>query len=118
VKLLQQIDLSHLVLQGSDIFMKRTSIKKRLILELIENLVLNFPELDKACRLSHSTSCMKCFLTVSSFPLNRLRLQKLTHFLVIHQEEALKVYNQALKQLETEGKIEILNGYITISKLS
>jgi len=108
----------HLVLQGSEyLYEKEVLLKKRLILELLENLVLNFPELEQSMQIKPQYFMYEVLSNrIRVFPLIAYDLQKLTHFLVIHEEEALKVYNQALKQLETEGKIEILNGYITISK--
>ena len=59
----------YLALYGNDyLHEKEVALKKRLILELLENLVVNFPELAHSHhKLNHSISCMKCFLIASEF---------------------------------------------------
>ncbi len=96
---------------------KKSQLKKRLILELLENLVVNFPELAQSIQIKPQYFMYEVLSNrIRVFPLIAYDLQKLTNYLVTNEEEALKGYNQALKQLEAEKKIEISNGYITISK--
>jgi tRNA A-37 threonylcarbamoyl transferase component Bud32 len=108
----------HLALQESEyLYEKEVLLKKRLILELLENLVVNFPELAQSIQIKPQYFMYEVLSNrIRVFPLIAYDLQKLTHFLAINEEEALKGYNQALKQLETEEKIKISNGYIIISK--
>ena len=108
----------YLVLQGSEYLIeKEVLLKKRLILELLENLVVNFPELAQSIQIRPQYFMYEVLSNrIRVFPLIAYDLQKLTSFLVVNEEEALKGYNQALKQLELEEKIKISNGYVIISK--
>ncbi len=108
----------YLVLQGSEYLIeKEVLLKKRLILELLENLVVNFPELAQSIQIRPQYFMYEMLSNrIRVFPLIAYDLQKLTSFLVVNEEEALKGYNQALKQLELEEKIKISNGFVIISK--
>ena len=108
----------YLILQGSEYLIeKEVLLKKRLILELLENLVVNFPELAQSIQIKPQYFMYEVLSNrIRVFPLIAYDLQKLTSFLVVNEEEALKGYNQALKQLELEEKIKISNGYVIISK--
>ncbi len=109
----------YIVLQGSEYLNeKEVLLKKRLILELLENLVVNFPELAQSIQIKPQYFMYEVLSNrIRVFPLIAYDLQKLTSFLAVDEEEALKGYNQALKQLEVEEKIKISNGYVTISKI-
>jgi tRNA A-37 threonylcarbamoyl transferase component Bud32 len=108
----------YLVIQGSEYLNeKEVLLKKRLILELLENLVVNFPELAQSIQIKSQYFMYEVLSNRTRvFPLIAYDIQKLTSFLAVDEEEALKGYNQALKQLEVEEKINISNGYVTISK--
>ncbi len=96
---------------------KEVALKKRLIVELLENLVVNFPELAESIQIKPQYFMYEIFSNRTRvFPLIAYDLAKLTSCLLQDEEEALKGYNQALKQLEAEEKIVSVNGYITISK--
>ena len=96
---------------------KEVELKKRLIVELLENLVVNFPELVQSILIKPQYFMYEVFSNRTRvFPLIAYDLAKLTSCLLQDEEEALEGYNQALKQLEAEEKIATLNGYITISK--
>ncbi len=107
----------YLAFQGIDyLYEKEVLLKKRLILELLENLVVNFPELAQSIQIKPQYFMYEVFSNrIRVFPLIAYDLQKLTSCLVINEEEALKGYNQALKQLGEEEKIKFINGYVTIS---
>ena len=96
---------------------KEVALKKRLIVELLENLVVNFPELAQNIQIKPQYFMYEIFSNRTRiFPLIAYDLAKLASCLLQDEEEALKGYNQALKQLEAEEKIISVNGYITISK--
>jgi Kae1-associated kinase Bud32 len=96
---------------------KEIALKKRLILELLENLVVNFPELTNRLQIKPQYFMYEVFSNrIRVFPLIAYDLTNLTKFLQENEEQALSSYNQALKQLEAEEKISNTNGYITISK--
>ncbi len=108
----------YLALYG-DVYLgeKEVELKKRLILELIENLVVNFPELAHRMQILPQYFMCEVFSNrIRVFPLIAYDVTNLTSYLVKNEEQSLKIYNQALKQLEAEEKISITNGHITISK--
>ena len=94
-------------------------LKKRLILELLENLVLNFPE------LSHHLHIKPKYFMYEVM-LNRVRIfpplaYGLSNFMtdVAHRKEGEVVfrgYMEALRQLEKEKKIMFSDGYVRIPK--
>ena len=108
----------HLVLQGNDyLHEKEVALKKRLILELLENLVVNFPELANTIQIKPEYFMYEVFSNrIRVFPLIAYDLANLKTCLSQNEKEALSNYNTALKQLAEEEKITISNGYITITK--
>jgi tRNA A-37 threonylcarbamoyl transferase component Bud32 len=108
----------HLSLFGNDyLYEKEISLKKRLILELVENLVVNFPELAHRIQIKPQYFMYEVFSNrIRIFPLIAYDLVNLTTYLLQNEDEALNNYNYALKQLEAEEKISISNDTITISK--
>ena len=105
---LQEIDYLH---------EKEIVLKKRLIVELLENLVVNFPELAHRIKIKPQYFMYEVFSNrIRVFPLIAYDLANLMNCLKKNEAQTLGVYNQALKQLEEEGKIIDSNGYITISK--
>ncbi len=108
----------HLALYGNDyLHEKEVALKKRLILELLENLVVNFPELSHRIQIKPQYFMYEVFSNrIRVFPLIAYDLTNLTSYLQQNEEQALSSYNEALKQLEAEEKISSSNGYVTISK--
>jgi Kae1-associated kinase Bud32 len=105
-------------LQGSDYLHEREiALKKRLILEAIENLALSYPELASHLQIRPQYFIYEVILNrVRVFPLLAYELTNLLNGTKLKNEsEALTSYNEALKQLETEKKINLKNDYVTIS---
>jgi tRNA A-37 threonylcarbamoyl transferase component Bud32 len=108
----------HLALYGNDYLHEReVTLKKRLILELLENLVVNFPELAYRIQIKPQYFMYEVFSNrIRVFPLIAYDIVNLTSCLLQNEEQALSSYNEALKQLEAEEKISNSNDYVTISK--
>jgi Kae1-associated kinase Bud32 len=108
----------HLPLQGNDYLReKEVALKKRLILELLENLVVNFPELANTIQIKPEYFMYEVFSNrIRVFPLIAYDLANLKTCLSQNEKESLSNYNVALKLLAEEEKITISNGYITITK--
>jgi Kae1-associated kinase Bud32 len=108
----------HLPLEGNDyLHEKEVALKKRLILELLENLVVNFPELANTIQIKPEYFMYEVFSNrIRVFPLIAYDLANLKTCLSQNEKEALSSYNNALKQLAEEEKITISNGYITVTK--
>jgi len=51
---------------------KEVALKKRLIVELLENLVVNFPELAQNIQIKPQYFMYEIFLIEPEFPINRL----------------------------------------------
>jgi Kae1-associated kinase Bud32 len=108
----------HSTLFGEDYLHKKEALlKKRLILELLENLASSFPELAHRIQIEPQYFLYEVLL-------NRIRLSPLLAYVVsnlmngvlLNEAAFLKSYNEALQQLEAEGKIYFLNDYVKISK--
>ena len=108
----------HLTLQGNEYLQeKEVSLKKRLILELLENLVVNFPEIVQRIQIQPQYFMYEVFSNrIRVFPLIAYDLANLTSCLLQNEEQSLSTYNIALKRLEAEEKISFSNGFITITK--
>jgi Kae1-associated kinase Bud32 len=108
----------HLTLQGNDYLQeKEVGLKKRLILELLENLVVNFPEIAQRIQIKPQYFMYEVFSNrIRVFPLIAYDLANLTSCLLQNEKQSLNTYNFALKKLEAEDKISRSNGYITITK--
>jgi Kae1-associated kinase Bud32 len=108
----------HTALYGNDYLHEReVALKKRLILELLENLVLNFPELAHRIQIKPQYFMYEVFSNrIRVFPLIAYDVSNLMSCLMQDEPQALSSYNEALKQLEAEEKISSSNGYLTISK--
>jgi Kae1-associated kinase Bud32 len=105
-------------LYGNDyLHEKELALKKRLILELLENLVLNFPELAHRIQIKPQYFMYEVFSSrIRIFPLLAYDLANLTSRLLQNEDQALSIYNEAVKLLATEGKVSLTNGYVTISE--
>ena len=108
----------YLPLQGKRYLQeKEVELKKRLILELLENLTVNFPELVHRFQTKPQYFMYEVFSNrIRIFPLIAYDLANLMNYLQENEEYALSGYNEALKQIEAEEKIVFSNGYITISE--
>jgi len=108
----------YLPLFGNDyLHEKEVILKKRLILELLENLVVNFPELVQSIQIKPQYFMYEVFSNrIRVFPLIAYDVANLISCLLQNEEKAMTSYNEVLKQLEIEDKINSQNGYLTITK--
>ncbi len=108
----------YLALLGHDYLRKNeVALKKRLTLELLENLVVNFPELALRIQIKPQYFMYEIFANrIRVFPLLAYDMANLTSCLYENEAESLSSYNEVLKQLEAEQKISYSNGYVFISK--
>ena len=108
----------HCPLYGEDFLQsKEVALKKRLILELLQNLALSFPELTERFQIKPQYFMYEVLLNrIRVFPLLAYDAADLVNGVTLNEAENLVSYNQALKQLEAEGKIYFLNDYVKMSK--
>ncbi len=108
----------YLPLYGNEyLHKKELALKKRLILELLENLVLNFPEMADQIQIKPQYFMYEVFSSrVRVFPLLAYDLANLTSCLLKNETQSLSTYIEALKLLAAEGKVSLMNGYVTISQ--
>jgi Kae1-associated kinase Bud32 len=108
----------YLPLQGKGYLQEReVELKKRLILELLENLVANFTELAHRIQIKPQYFMYEVFSNrIRIFPLIAYDLANLIRCLQENEEQALSGYREALKQLEAEEKIATSNDYVTITE--
>ncbi len=106
------------VIRGKEyLHKKEIELKKRLVLELLENLALNFPELSNRIQIKPQYFLYEVFLNrIRVFPLLAYDLAGLMGCLEQNEEQELISYNEALLQLEAEGKISFFEGYVNISQ--
>jgi tRNA A-37 threonylcarbamoyl transferase component Bud32 len=94
-------------------------LKKRLVLELLENLVLGFPELSYELYIKPEYFLYETMLSRARlFP---PMLDSLLNFMRVDVKEknvvcSLNGYLKALKELEAENKVYFSDGYVKISK--
>jgi len=98
---------------------QEAKLKKRLIIELLTNLVLDFPE------LSYDL-CIKPEYFMYETMLSRVRLfPPMAHSLLVFMQDsvrkenvrrALDAYSEALKELQKEKSVIISDGYVKISE--
>ena len=109
----------HRSLLGEDYLHKHEILlKKRLILELIANLSLSFPELSYNLRIKPEYFMYEVLLSrVRVFPPLAYGLSNFfgSHAKKKDVESVLKGYMEAIEQLEKEEKLKLSNGYVTIS---
>jgi Kae1-associated kinase Bud32 len=103
---------------GDDYLHKQeVALKKRLILELLENLTINFPELASRMQIKPQYFLYEMLLNrVRVFPLLAYDASKVIAGITVNEEESLGSYNEALGELEAEGQIAFSDGYVMISK--
>ncbi len=91
-------------------------LKRRLILESLENLVFNFPELANIIKIDPRYFLYEVVSNrVRVFPLLNYDLNDLTHSITQTEEQSLKTYRIALKQLQDTQTVEFKNNYVTIT---
>jgi tRNA A-37 threonylcarbamoyl transferase component Bud32 len=110
----------YIILTNEDyLHVQEVKLKKRLILELLENLVLDFPELSYEIQIKPAYFMYETMLSrarlyppmiynLSNFMQNTFKKENTEH--------ALQSYSEALKELEKEGIISSSNDYVKISK--
>jgi tRNA A-37 threonylcarbamoyl transferase component Bud32 len=102
---------------GAYLYEREVELKRRLVLELLENLVINFPELAISIQILPQYFLYEVFSSrIRVFPLLAYDLADLTSCLIQNEEQTLLSYNIALKQLKSEGKISLQDGYIHVTK--
>ncbi len=95
------------------------ALKQRLILELLENMVISFPQLSPRMRFKPEYFMYEVMLKrVRVFP---PLAYGVSNFLCeeAHQEKVglvLRGYEQALRRLETSGQVSFVDGYVVMSK--
>jgi Kae1-associated kinase Bud32 len=108
----------HSPLYGKDYLQsKEVTLKKRLILESLQNLASSFPELTQRFQIKPQYFMYEVLLNrIQVFPLLAYDAADLVKELTLNEAENLESYSKALKQLEAEDKIYFLNGYVKMSK--
>ena len=92
---------------------QEVALKKRLILELLENLTINYPELASRMQIKPQYFLYEVLLNrIRVFPL----LANEASSVAIHESRSLEGYNEALNLLEKEKKVHFLDGYVKISE--
>jgi Kae1-associated kinase Bud32 len=112
-----KIIFPHSPLYGMDYLQnKEVALKKRLILELLQNLASSFPELTQRFQIKPQYFMYEVLLNrIRVFPLLAYDAADLIKELTLNEAENLDSYNKALRQLEAEDKIYFLNGYVKMS---
>jgi tRNA A-37 threonylcarbamoyl transferase component Bud32 len=96
---------------------RERELKRRLVIELLENLVINFPELIQRIQIQPKYFMYEVFSSrIRVFPLLNYDIVDLTSCLVQNEQQILEGYNIALRQLEAEGKINQQDGYVIVTK--
>ena len=99
------------------LYQKEVALKKRLVLEALENLVFSFPELANTMQIQPQYFLYEVLLNrIRVFPLLAYDMPDLMECLQQDETQALEAYNQALKQLAAEEKITISADYVYIPK--
>ena len=96
---------------------KEVSLKKRLILESLENLAQSFPELIHRIQIKPQYFLYEILLNrIRVFPFLTYDVSNLANALTLNETVSLGSYNEALQQLEVEEKIYFLGQDVKISK--
>lgn len=110
----------HIALHGKDFLnAQEIQLKKRLILESLENLVLSFPEFTDSLHIKPKYFMYEVMLDrVRIFPPLFYGLSNFMNDAApkAEVESVFCGYMEALKQLEKEKKIVLSDGYVTIPK--
>jgi tRNA A-37 threonylcarbamoyl transferase component Bud32 len=106
-------------IQGEQyLYAQELLLKKRLILESIENLSTGYPELIYHMQIQPQFFLYDVLLKrIRVFPLFANEMSNMLEGNTLKNEEkALKSYNDALTRLEAERLISRVDGYVTVSK--
>lgn len=96
---------------------QETVLKKRLILELVENLVIGFPELAERLRIKPEYFMYEAILNrIRVFPPLASCAPALMRNLEKGNTSTLASYCEALKQLKNEKKVILSDNYVMIPK--
>ena len=107
----------HVIVGKSYLYKNEVKLKKRLSLELLENLVFGFPELASRMQILPQYFLYEVLSNrVRVFPLLVYDWGELKNYLKENEENALLGYKEALRQLEKENKISLKDGYIMIEQ--
>jgi len=107
----------HALLGESYLREREGVLKQRLVLELLENIIINFPELAHRIQILPQYFMYEVFSNrIRVFPLLAYDVANLTCGLIQNEEQSLNIYKVALKQLEAQKKISFRNGYVLITK--
>jgi len=107
----------HALLGESYLREREKVLKQRLVLELLENIIINFPELAHRIQILPQYFMYEVFSNrIRVFPLLAYDVANLTCGLIQNEEQSLNIYKVALKQLEAQKKISFKNGYVLITK--
>ena len=108
----------YLALEGEGyLHEQEVALKKRLILELLENLAINFPELASRMQIKPQYFLYEVLLNrIRVFPLLAYDASYVIAGLTTNESRSLEAYNEALSLLEKEGKVYSFEGYIKISE--
>jgi tRNA A-37 threonylcarbamoyl transferase component Bud32 len=99
------------------LYQSEVALKKRLILESLENLVYSFPELANTMQIKPQYFPYEVLLNrIRVFPLLAYDMPDLMACLQQDEAQALEGYSEALKQLAAEEKILLSQAYLTIPK--
>lgn len=91
-------------------------LKRRLILESLENLVLNFPELAHLIKIEQRYFLYEAVSNrVRVFPLLAYDLNDLTRSITEKEEQNLKTYQIALRQLQDTQTVALEDDFVTIT---
>jgi len=105
-------------LYGEDYLRKKeVALKKRLILESLENLAQSFPELIQRIQINPKYFLYETLLNrIRVFPFLTYDISNLANALTLNETLSLGSYNESLRQLEVEEKIFFLGQDVKITK--
>jgi tRNA A-37 threonylcarbamoyl transferase component Bud32 len=108
----------HAAIIGNEYLLSQEiKLKKRLILELLENLVIGFPELARQMRIKPEYFLYETMLSrIRVFPPLAYSTGNIVDNVERNKSAILDTYNIALRQLEQEKKILFSNNYIMITR--
>ncbi|MCW4025024.1 MAG: hypothetical protein NWF01_08320 [Candidatus Bathyarchaeota archaeon] len=109
----------YLALYGKDYLDdKEFNLKRRLVLEELENITLTYPELVYRMKIKPQYFLYETILNrLRVFPLLSYEFSGFLKGVRLRNEsESLKIYQTILQRLSSEGVISITDGYVTISK--
>jgi hypothetical protein len=108
--------LPHTPLFGDEYLLrKEIELKKRLIHELLENLIQSFPELAQRMQIKPQYFLYEAVLSrIRVFPLISYDTSNLINGLIDNEAGFLASYNEALKQLGKEGEVYFFEDYVKI----